>query len=213
MDTSTVARNISILEEVLSGKMYAECAKKFAISLPTVSSSIRSLLKLLKEHTDIELSESLSYSYLHEKKEEIKKYLAEPFPKTPITPSARAYLQKKFGKHYARHPDKVAAEWTEIGKAFNYFSARRDILSIQTWLASEGYIVGNLLTDAMLDFAFAMLEEALIPIQAHTDTHSFVVKKVERSGWKTKLIVHAEIGQNDHRVLRQFSIDVIPGQP
>ena len=45
MDTSTVTRNILILKEVLSGKTYAECAKKFNISLASVTTNIRSLLK------------------------------------------------------------------------------------------------------------------------------------------------------------------------
>lgn len=213
MNTSTIVRNIRILEEVLSGKMYADCAKNFNISVPSVINNIRSLLNLLKEHTDIELTESLSYSYLLEKKDTIKKYLAEPFPKTLITANAKSYLVKKFGKHYARQPDKVAAHWTEIVKDFNFYNQRRDILSIQNWLASEGYIVGNLVTNAMLDFAFSTMQEVLTNTKAKTDTHSFEIKKVERSSWQKKLIVQAEIAQRDHRVLCQFAIDVIPGQP
>ncbi len=85
MDTSTVTRNILILKEVFSGKTYAECAKKFNMSLTSVTTNIRSLLKHLKEHTDINVLEATSFSYVLEKKEEIEKYLDKPFPKTIIT--------------------------------------------------------------------------------------------------------------------------------
>ena len=41
--------------------------------------------------------------------------------------------------------------WPEVRNAFNYFQGRRDLISIQNWLASEGYKVGNLMTDEMLN--------------------------------------------------------------
>jgi hypothetical protein len=204
-------RNVAIMQEVLIGKDYKECAKQFNMSVASVSNSIRTLLKLLREHTDIDVLESSSYGYVLEKKAEIKKYLAEPFPKTTITPSAREYLQANFGKYYASTPSKVAAAWTEITKVFNHFSEQRDLTSIQRWLASEGCLVGNILTDAMLNFAWEALEKGLSSLKADQDEYSFVIKKVEKTGWKTKLVVHAEIKQKDRQVLRRFSIDLMPG--
>jgi hypothetical protein len=204
-------RNIAIMQEVLSGESYAECAKKFNMSVSSVSNSIRTILKLLREHTDIDVLESSSYGYVLEKKAEIKRYLTTPFPKTTITPSARDYLQEKFGKYYASDPGKVAATWTDIAKAFRNFSAQRDLLSIQRWLASEGHLVGNVLTDAMLDFAWEALKDGLSSVKTDQNEYSFVIKKVERTGWKTKLVLHAEIKQNDHQVVRRFSIDLMPG--
>jgi hypothetical protein len=210
MDTTTVERNIAIVEAVLSGSDYTECAKKFNISAASIANSVRAILKLLKEHTDIDIVESASYAYIVEKKDEVKKYLAGSFPKTPLTPTARSYLQKKFGKYYAREPDKLVAEWEAISKAFNPFSAQRDLLSIQKWLASEGYLVGNILTDEMIDFAWNTLTESLSLVAAKKDQYSFVIKKVERTGWKTKLVIHAEMTQDDHQVTRRFAIDLIP---
>jgi hypothetical protein len=204
-------RNVGIMQEVLSGKDYGECAKKFNISVASVANSIRFTLKLLREHTDIDVLESSNYGYVLEMKAEIKKYLTEPFPKTTITPSAREYLQEQFGKYYASTPSKVAAAWMDITKAFNHFRAQRDLLSIQRWLASEGHLVGNVLTDTMLNFAWEALKEGLSSVKADQGEYSFAIKKVERTGWKTKLVVHAEIKQKDHQVVRRFLIDLIPG--
>ena len=207
---STVMRNVAIMEEVLAGFDYDSCAKKFNISSPSVANSIRSTIKVLKEHTDIDILESSSYGYVIEKKEEIKKYLTSPFPKTSITPSAKKYLIKNYGKYYAREPGKVAADWATINKAFNRFSAWRDLGSIQDWLASEGFLVGNVLTDAMLDFAWSALQERLTSIETEQGDCSFKIKNVERTGWKNKLVMHAEIGEKGHKVIRKFSIDLTP---
>ena len=212
MDTSTVTRNILILKEVFSGKTYAECAKKFNMSLASVTTNIRSLLKHLKEHTDINVLEASSFSYVLEKKEEIEKYLDKPFPKTIITKNATAYLQQKFTKYFASHPEKVASHWDEVRDSFNRYRQWRDILSIQRWLASEGYLVGNVVTDAMLDFVFETLKKTLSSINACDEKYSLVVKKVERqTHYKTraKAIVQAEIGEGKHRTTRQFSIELI----
>ena len=92
-------RNTAIMEEVLAGKDYAACAKKFNISIASVSNAIRSTLKLLKEYTDIDIIESSSYNYIIEKQDDIKKALSCPYPKTTITPSAKAYLKNRFGKY------------------------------------------------------------------------------------------------------------------
>jgi DNA-binding NarL/FixJ family response regulator len=65
LDTSTtVMRNVAILEAVLSGQDYASCAKIFNISVATIANSLRTTLKLLKEHTDIDIAESSSVDYL-----------------------------------------------------------------------------------------------------------------------------------------------------
>lgn len=207
---STVMRNMAIMEEVLAGGDYATCARKFNISTASVSNAIRSTMVLLKEHTDIEIVESSSYSYVIEMQEEIKKYLASPFPKTAITSLAKMYLRKNYGKYYAREPEQVAADWATVNNAFNRYNEWRDVASIQDWLASEGFLVGNVLTESMLDFAWQSLQEGLSSLETVQGDWSFKVKKVERTGWKNKLVMHAEIGEKGHKVTRQFSIDLTP---
>jgi hypothetical protein len=204
-------RNVAILEAVLSGKDYAACAKIFNISLISVSNNIRMTIRLLKEHTDIDMLESSSYSYILEKRDEIKKFLFSPFPKTTITPAAKTYLQNKFGKYYARDPGKIAAVWPDISNAFNRYTERRHTLSIQNWLALEGYMVGNVLTSAMLDFTWEALQKELNGIKADKGDYSLLIKKVERTGWKSKLVMQIEIKEKDHQATRQFSIDLVPG--
>jgi hypothetical protein len=63
----------------------------------------------------------------------------------------------------------------------------------------------------MLNFAWEALKEGLSSVKADQGEYSFAIKKVERTGWKTKLVVHAEIKQKDHQVVRRFLIDLIPG--
>ena len=62
----------------------------------------------------------------------------------------------------------------------------------------------------MLDFAWEALQKALGAIQTEQGECSFSIKKVERTGWKNKLMMYAEIGEKEHKVTRRFSIDLTP---
>lgn len=210
MDISTtVMRNIAIIKDVLSGHDYATCANRFHMSVPSISNSLRALLGLLKEYTDIDIMESSSYTYILEKKDDIIKALSQPFPKVTLTPDAKAFLKHTYGKYFARDPSKIAAEWTMIEQSFNRFTARRDLQSIQHWLSHEGYLVGNVLTDDMLDFTWKSIKDAMSSIGVTEGDHSFTITKMEPTAWKTKLVFQAEIKQKDHIVTRRFSIDLI----
>jgi len=184
LETSTVMRNVSVLQEVLSGKSFAECATKFSMSNATIVNSIRSILRHLKEYTSIDIEESSNYGYLQSKKEEIERSLTEPFPTVLISPSAKDFLLKTFGKDYARNPKDIAAKWQEIKSNFNMFTARRELQSIQKWLASEGHLVGDIVTDDMFDFVFSALRDQLLSMDVKHEKHSLVIEKVERSQWK-----------------------------
>jgi len=210
LETSTVMRNVSVLQEVLSGKSFAECATKFNMSNATIATSIRNILRHLKEYTSIDIEESSNYEYIQSKKEEIKKGLAGPFPTVLIAPAAKNYLLKTFGKDYARRPKDIAAKWQEIKSSFNPFTARRELQSIQKWLASEGHLVGDMVTDDMLDFMYSALKDRLLSMDIHHEKHSLVIEKVERSQWKTRLIVQAKISEQDHQVTRRFAIELLP---
>jgi hypothetical protein len=203
-------RNVGVLQEVLSGKSFAECATKFSMSNATIATSIRSILRHLKEYTSIDIEESSNYEYLHSKKEEIKKSLAEPFPTVLISPSAKDFLLKTFGKDYARRPKDIAAKWQEIKSNFNMFTARRELQSIQKWLASEGHLVGDMVTDDMFDFVFSALRDQLLSMDIQHEKHSLVIEKFERSQWKNRFIVQAKISEQDHQVTRRFAIELLP---
>ena len=208
MPTSLYETNIAILKEALTGKSYQECAKEFKIT--NVSQYIRSFLDALREHTDIDIISSASYAYIHEKKKEIKKYLDASLPKVSITKAAKAYLQENFGKYYAKDPAKVAASWEKATKVFTSFRERRNLLSIQNWLASEGYMVGDIVTDEMLDFAWAALKSGIESLNLTKEQNTFAVKKVEKSSWQKKLIIQAEIGKGAHKSTRKLAIELVP---
>ena len=78
-----------------------------------------------------------------------------------LTPDAKTFLKNRYGKYFARDPAKIAAEWATVDQAFNRFTARRDVQSIQNWLSHEGYLVGNVLTDDMLDFTWKTMKDAM----------------------------------------------------
>ena len=210
METSTVMRNVRLLQEIISGKSFADCATEFNMSNATIVNSLRSILRHLKEYTSIDIEESSNYEYILSKRESIKECLTEPFPKVTISPSAKNYLLKAFGKDYARHPKEIAAKWQEIKSSFNIYSARRELQSIQKWLASEGYLVGDIVTDSMLDFVFSALKENLLAIDIHHENHSLDFEKIEQTQLKTKLIVQAKIREKDHQVTRRFMIELLP---
>ena len=62
----------------------------------------------------------------------------------------------------------------------------------------------------MMDFAWDTLIEKLNSIKTEKDHCSFIIKKVERTAWKTKIVFHADIMQDDHQVTRRFSIELLP---
>src|SRR6516162_3459882 len=111
-------RNVHLLNEILSGKSLAECAREFNMSIATIASSLRSILRHLKEYTSIDIEESSNYAYILSKSESIKESLTEPFPRVTISPSAKDFLLKTFGKDYARCPQEIAAKWQEIKSNF-----------------------------------------------------------------------------------------------
>ncbi len=203
-------RNVRLLEEILAGKSFADCATEFNVSNATVANSIRSIIRHLKEYTSIDIEESSNYEYIQTKRESLTKCLTEPFPKVTISPSAKDFLLQTFGKDYARRPKEIAARWQEVKSRFNIFSARREFTSIQKWLASEGYLVGDIVTESMLDFVFSALEEKLLAIDIHQENHSLGIEKVEQTQVKTRLIVQAKIREKDHQVTRRFIFELMP---
>ena len=73
-----------------------------------------------------------------------------------------------------------------------------------------GFFSWQCVDDAMLDFVWSALQERLASIETEQGDCSFKIKNVERTGWKNKLVMHAEIGEKGHKVIRKFSIDLTP---
>ena len=207
MAMSKIVRNIEFLKEILTGKSYAECAKKHGVSAACVSSNVRGVLKILKSYTDIDISNSSNVNYLREKKEEIQKYLSQPLPKVSITPLAREYLRIKLGKHYIRHPNQVASLWEDIIKSRGRYIKPQDALSIQKWLASEGYFVGNIMTDEMEIFALDTLKNSLQSATSQNGLYSFSIKEIKKLK-KNSFIALAEISRGDHKAMQEVFIEL-----
>lgn len=206
MNPSTTQRNKNILEAVLSGKNYEQCALQFALSVSSIFNAVHAMLKLLTEHSDMAVFKSSSYNYVIERKEEIQKALAYPIPLTPITRPAKSWLRTQFGKYYSREAAKIAAEWPTIEKTLSTILQKQDLTSIQNWLVSEGFHPGNAMTAGMLAFTWESLTEALAVLKTEKDNYAFQINSIESK--KNKLILHAEIEENGRRVSRQFSLEL-----
>ncbi len=154
---STFARNKAMLEAILAGQSYEECAATHHLGKPATLAAVRHLLMALKEHTDIDIGISTSPDHLRQHKKAILKALKKPIPNTHITDNAKALLKYRFGKYYGGRAKDVTAAWEEIKQNFLAYHESRDLVSIQRWLASEGYFVGDYVTDEMRAFAYEQI--------------------------------------------------------
>ena len=130
---SAISRNKELLKSVLrDGLSYPECATKYQLTNSgSVSGAVRSILDMLREHTDIEIESNASYAYVVQHKEKLLRYLDKPMPKVNIVPAVKAYLKKKFGKYYASMPEKAAEDWDEMTKVFTHYRHERERYSVR----------------------------------------------------------------------------------
>jgi hypothetical protein len=208
MMQTTFERNKQILMDVLSGTSFDICAQQHHITRPTVSNAIRTVLDSLVEHTEYSLSVSTTLDFLQENKAVILHHLKEPIPIVPITTSAKALLQEKFGRFYARVPEKVAEQWPACIASLNYYHHKRDINSIQQWLASEGYLVGNYVNEAMQEFANDVLLRDLSNYSKTENEVGFTIDHIKQQG--NALILETTLTKGTHRAKRRWCIEMLP---
>lgn len=211
---SAIVRNKELLKSILvDGLSYAECVKKYQLTgASSVSGAIRSIVDMLKEHTDIEVESNASYAYIVQQKEKLLHYLDKPMPKVTIVPAAKTYLNKKYGKYYASIPKQVAEDWDEITKVFTYYRHERERYSIQRWLASEGYLVGNFVDQEMLSVAHEAMIQQLEKLNFNKGDIKFEIKKIDiysQSDKKASLVFEAELASGKHVTERRFRIELL----
>ena len=204
---SLFERNMAILQAVLAGQSYAECATTHALTKTAAMTAVRSILKALKEHTDITLNICTSPEYLRQHHEAILRALEAPVPTTSITHSAKAYLKQRFGKYYTSRAKEVAAAWPEIQKNFHATRESRDLLSMQTWLASEGYLVGDCVTDEMRDFAYEQLSKRVEGLDVREKRLRLSVKEVDVDA--SGLTLKVALAYGDHVVDKKIALKML----
>ena len=197
-------RNKAILQAILAGQSYDECATTHALTKTTAMTAVRSILKALKEHTDISLNICTSAEYLRQYREAILRALKAPIPTIPITGAAKAYLKHRFGKYYASRPKEVAAAWPEIQKNFHATRESRDLLSMQTWLASEDHFVGDYISPEMSGFAYAQLGKRIQGADVKDGRLHFKVTATHSD--KTGLMLQVALADGDHVVEQQMTL-------
>ena len=167
---------------------------------------------MLKEHTDIEIESNGSYAYVVEHKKKLLLYLNKPMPKVNIVPAVKAYLKEKFGKYYASMPKKAAEDWEEMTKVFTHYRHERERYSIQRWLASEGYLVGNYVSREMLSIAHEAIIQKLQDLNFKKGDIKFEIKKIDihaMSDKKASLVFEAELSSGKHTTERRFKIELL----
>lgn len=203
-----ILRNKLILKYVLTaGASIHDCIKKYNVSYAMVSSGLRSIMEVLKEHTDMPLEVSAAYDYLQENKETILRYINEPIPQVNITHSARIMLREKFGKYYAKNPAEVAARWSFLLTQFNCYRDARDLRSIQKWLASEGHLAGDYVTEQMQDIVYEKFSTLLKYQEGMGNGVEFKVTKT--SIQNKSLVLSIILSCGEHRVAKEFKVEMI----
>lgn len=197
-------RNKSILQAILAGQSYAECVATHTLAKAAVMTVVRNILKTLKEHTDLSINICTSPAYLRQHREAILQALQTPIPTTPITHTAKAYLKQRFGKYYSGLAKEVAAAWSEVYKNFHATRESRDLLSMQAWLASEGYLVGDYISAEMSNFAYGQLAERVQDMNTKDGPLSLEVLDIHHD--RTGLMLQVSLTKGDHKVTQKVAI-------
>lgn len=206
---SVTERSIAAIKLVFQGHSYQEIGEKFGVTKVTVGQGVRQLVDTLKEYTDLDIISSSDYAYIQQNKEAILQALNMPFPKRSIYPEARAMLKKHYGNDFAAKAHEIAKNWDQVKSYFNVWRHSRDILSIQSWLASEGFLVGDYISEDMLKFCFKTLQEQLPNVESTADGFYFKIDAVEKGYSDRQLGVNFTLQQGDHKVSRRFRIEMI----
>jgi len=205
---STFLRNKAILIDTLSGLDRFACAKKHHVAVPTVGAAMRSVLDCLIEHTEIAIQPSVAESYLKTHKDTILRHLAEPMPKVHLTPYAKTVLKARFGNYYARIPKEVAVNWDEVHEKVSSYDKQRDRLSIMQWLCSEGYLVGDFVSDAMTDCFYEAVVEPTKSLHVTKDNLQCQVTAISHDTGCPVYTVQLSAGK--HTVTRRFKLELLP---
>ena len=83
----------------------------------------------------------------------------------------------------------------------------RDLESIRTWLASEGFLVDNFLDQTMIDETFCQLHTTL-KTMPKASTLEMTVGDMQHD--KRVAYMNAEITQGEHQAKRRFKLELLP---
>ena len=209
MAPDTTARNKQVVTDILSGMSAEKCAKRHAITVPSVGGIIRQMLALLEAHTDYTAGVSSAADFLAAHKDTILKYLAEPLPSITLASHTHHVLTRLFGKFYARAPEAIVARWPEVKDAFN-FRQQRLLKDLKAWLATLGYFLEDYLSPELEAFAYQQLAKTFEGL--NTEQGALAIK-VQRSNlsWGT-LMIETTLTQGQHTAKRLWRLELLPEQ-
>ena len=99
-----------------------------------------------------------------------------------------------------------------MAKAFSPYRHERERYSIQSWLSSEGHLVGDFVNSEMLNVAHEAITQKLQDLNFKEGDIKFEIKKIniyEPSSKKPNLVLEAELSSGKHRTERRFKIELI----
>jgi len=104
-------------------------------------------------------------------------------------------------------PDAVAERWGDIDFERGRYPYYRPLESIRTWLASEGYLVDNFLSQEIINDAFAQMFGALKALPQDKDIS---IDVTSTSLDKRIAYFNATISKGEHVTQRRLKLELLP---
>ncbi len=207
MSETTFKRNRNLLKAYCEGAMVEDLCEQYSMTKPLLDGAMRQALTALKEHTDYDGEVSFHKDIFLKNKAAILKYLKVSIPKVSLTTTAKQALKEAFGERYGQHPEKVYQGWGDFELRKSPYRHYRDLESIRTWLATEGFFVDDFLDQAMIDTTF---KQMLTALKAIPSQNTISIDVTQGSADRRVMYFNADVTQGEHQAKRRFKLELLP---
>ena len=207
MSQTTYQRNAEILKAYCEGKSTEDLCEQYNMTKVMLQAAMRQALATIKEHTEYNAEVSFDVNIFPKNKKAILHYMQARIPTTSLTQNAKKVLKETFGEYYGQHPDKVYQGWADFPLIQSRYHHYRDLESVRTWLASEGYFVDDYLNQPMINQIFTQMLDALKTLPQN---NSLNITISSESMDKRVTYFDAEITQSQHQARRRFKLELLP---
>ena len=211
MVAMSIDRRLGLLRSFLEGRSLIDIANEFQFTTAaTASGAVRTSIEFLNNYSEIQYPVSSSYEKLSPHKADMMNAIENnKMPKVPIGHTVHHYLKGKFGHDYPKKAKEVAEKWDELSKDFWRGYDSRDRNTMRAWLASEGYFVGNYLTDKETRFVMEVVSDKLKGTAKSVSQKTVTVKDCRK--YDNELLVEFDFNRGDGKVTtRKIQIQVMP---
>ena len=207
MSQTTYQRNADILKAYCEGASTEDLCEQYNMTKVMLQAAMRQALTTIKEHTEYDAEVSFDVNIFPKNKKAILHYMQARIPTTSLTQNAKKILKETFGEYYGQHPDKVYQGWADFPLVQSRYHHYRDLESIRTWLASEGYWVDDYLDQSTINQTFNQMLETL---KAMPNDNQLEVTVFSGTSDKRVMYFDATIKQQQHEAKRRYKLELLP---